>query len=176
MTDVIISEFKKVISKAIKKYAGDLKLPETSVQIVFSLNEKSENEYFIYADYKEKMKVTFKNLLGVLVDLFGRDVFVPPAINKILLKVNEDLKLDPGEVRLIFIKREAQEKAKIEASIDRFKEEQSLLMAKCNAEETEFIEKDPPSIDKDFRICIYDSKEYRKDIFYKEIFSLLEIA
>ena len=173
MTEAIRGEFVKLVLKAAQRYSKEFKTIEQNVQIVFKLNEESENVYAIYKEYAEHSQVKFNNLLGVTIDFSGRSLYVPPALNTILLKLNDELKLEPNKVKVMLIRRTKEEQERIGKIIDDFRIEESQRQSHCQKNKIVYEEVEEPAIDKDFRLCVYNGDVYVKDVFFNHIFSLL---
>lgn len=84
LQELIASEFKKIVTKAIKRYAEINKVDQSNVQLRMSLKEPGQNQYSMYIGYKNPKEQTFNQLLGIKIDLLQRAAMVEPRINFIL--------------------------------------------------------------------------------------------
>lgn len=173
MQDAITGEFVKLVIKAVKRYSEKLKTVENAIQVVFKLNGEGENAYWIYKAGQPECEVKFNDLLGVKVDFSGRSMYVPPALNKILLQLNEDLELPPNSISVMLIKRTPEEKERIEKFLEDFVQEELIRQKLCLSNNEIFKENNPPEINSDFKICLYNNNTFLKGTYFTQIFSLL---
>ena len=115
MQDFIINETKKIFNKAIKRYAKKDGIEEKNVSVLLHLfdegeiNDEGELErkvgYKICHNYAPVKSVSIMDILGVLIDMRGYSMLVPPQIKNILLGFEEELSSSDIEV-CIFLDRE----------------------------------------------------------------------
>jgi hypothetical protein len=92
MQDFIVSETNKIFNKAIKRISKKEAIETDKVSILLSLekNEESNVQYTVCHNYIPVKNVGIMEILGVLIDLKGYSLLVPPQIKKIL----EDFELE----------------------------------------------------------------------------------
>ena len=85
-----IAETKNIMSKAIKRFAQELgsRIPEN--QLTIRLSEEGDVEFNRCFLYKEVEKLTFNQVLGVKVDIRGREGLAAPFMQKSILRLAEE--------------------------------------------------------------------------------------
>jgi hypothetical protein len=109
MEEFIISETTKIFGKAIKRYAklDFLNIEDVSILLGLESNEDGERSvsYQICQHHQPVKKVKIMDVLGVLIDLKGYSLLVPPQIKKII--ENFELELNSKNVEVcVYIDRE----------------------------------------------------------------------
>lgn len=100
MEDVI----RGIMVKGIKNLAKKNDLPPEDCQICIRYNEEGELTYNLLYDYRMADKdVPFKQILGVKIDLLGREMLVAPFIQSILKTQAESLETERHKVSGIVI-------------------------------------------------------------------------
>lgn len=87
MQEFIVSETNKIFNKAIKRFAKKDKIEQSDVSILLNLVGEGEDravQYRVCHKYQPVKSVTIMEVLGVLIDLKGYSMLVPPQIKKIL--------------------------------------------------------------------------------------------
>jgi hypothetical protein len=115
MQEFIINETKKIFNKAIKRYAKKDGVAEENVSVLLHLydegeiNDEGELErkvgYKICHNYAPVKSVSIMDILGVLIDMRGYSMLVPPQIKNILLSFESELSSKDVEV-CVFLDRE----------------------------------------------------------------------
>lgn len=111
MVDFIAKEFGKISEKCIRKYADLTKSNPEEIQLVMSLDAKSENRYSIMKNYKKIIvkdnsgedtypyaSISFINVLGVKIDFKGYSLIAPPFIKQSIKNFADDLECSPSHV------------------------------------------------------------------------------
>lgn len=87
MQEFIVSETNKIFNKAIKRFAKKDKIEQNNVSILLNLVGSEEDrsvQYRVCHEYQPVKSVTIMEVLGVLIDLKGYSMLVPPQIKRIL--------------------------------------------------------------------------------------------
>ena len=87
MEDFIINETKKIFNKAIKRFSKNDKVEQEQVSILLYLKEEDGEMVtgFKVCHHHHPVKETkMMEILGVLIDLKGYSMLVPPQIKKII--------------------------------------------------------------------------------------------
>lgn len=116
MQEFIVSETNKIFNKAIKKFAKKDKIEPNDVSFLLSLDDSEDRQviYDVCHNYMVVNSVGIMDVLGVLIDLKGYSMLVPPQIKKILenfetehkskeIKVGVFLQRDDDEEILYFL-------------------------------------------------------------------------
>lgn len=109
MEEFIISETTKIFSKAIKRFAKNDKVDQNEVSILLGLENDGEGEqtliYKVCHHHKPVRGTRIMEILGVLIDLKGYSLLVPPQIKKIL--ENFQIELNSKDVEVcVYLHRE----------------------------------------------------------------------
>jgi hypothetical protein len=115
MQEFIINETKKIFNKAIKRYAKKDGVEQEKVSVLLHLYDEGEINgegelernvgYKICHNYAPVKSVSIMDILGVLIDMRGYSMLVPPQIKNILLGFEAELSSKDIEV-CIFLDRE----------------------------------------------------------------------
>jgi hypothetical protein len=111
MVDFIAKEFGKISEKCIVKYAELTKSKAEEIQLVMSLDAKSENRYSVMKNYKKISvkdiegndtypftSISFLNVLGVKIDFKGYSLVAPPFIKQSIKNFADDLQCSPNQI------------------------------------------------------------------------------
>lgn len=115
MQEFIVNETKKIFNKAIKKFAKKDGVDQEKVSILLHLKDDGEIDengelvrevgYKVCHNYAPVKSVTIMEVLGVMIDLRGYSMLVPPQIKNILKGFEEELSSKDVEV-CVFLDRE----------------------------------------------------------------------
>ena len=115
MQDFIVNETKKIFNKAIERYAKKDGVEQEKVSILLHLKDEGEIDengelvrdvgYKVCHNYAPVKSVTIMDVLGVMIDLRGYSMLVPPQIKNILKGFEEELSSSDVEV-CVFLDRE----------------------------------------------------------------------
>lgn len=114
MQDFIVSETNKIFNKAIKRFAKKDKIEVNKVSILLDLvgDEERVVQYRVCHNYQPVKSVTIMEVLGVLIDLKGYSMLVPPQIKKIL--ENFELEKNSKDIEVgVFINPEDEDEEEI---------------------------------------------------------------
>jgi hypothetical protein len=112
VTQMIATEFAKVIGETMKRFAKEFGCEDKDVQVLLGLKvndgEADENTYGIMHKYSVKKKVGFTDngILKQKVDFSGMAQIVPPVINQMLKSIAAENSIPEGECFLMLIKSE----------------------------------------------------------------------
>jgi hypothetical protein len=102
----IKSDFHKGLSKLAK--AQDVSIDDVQVKIQIS-NEEQGLSYAIYRKWKlAKEKSTFKEIMGIGMDVFGKEATISPVIYELLLKKITQYESDPYTFSAFLFERNKQ--------------------------------------------------------------------
>lgn len=108
MEEFIISETTKIFSKAIKRFGKNDKVDPQDVSILMCLEEQGDDTNLVFKichNYQVVKETTMMGILGVLIDLKGYSLLVPPQIKKILENFQQELNSKKVEV-CVYLHRE----------------------------------------------------------------------
>lgn len=115
MQEFIVNETKKIFNKAIKRYAKKDGVEPENVSVLLHLYDEGEIDengelerkvgYKICHNYAPVKSVSIMDILGVLIDMRGYSMLVPPQIKNILLGFESELSSKDVEV-CVFLDRE----------------------------------------------------------------------
>ena len=108
MEDFIVNETKKIFNKAIKKFSKNDKVEQEEVSILLYLKEEDEESVtgFKVCHHHQPVRDTkMMEILGVLIDLKGYSLLVPPQIKKIIENFQSELQSKNVEV-CVYLDRE----------------------------------------------------------------------
>lgn len=110
MEEFIISETNKIFNKAIKRFAKKDGVEQENVSILLSLGQDEDRSvvYRICHEFVPVKEVKIMDILGVLIDIKGYSLLVPPQIKKIL----ENFESEQGSTDIevgVFLDREDDE-------------------------------------------------------------------
>ena len=91
MEDFIINETKKIFNKAIKRFSKKDQVEENEVSLLLYLKEEDgekETGYKVCHHHVPVRDTKIMEILGVLIDLKGYSMLVPPQIKR-LLKISK---------------------------------------------------------------------------------------
>jgi hypothetical protein len=101
MEDFIINETKKIFNKAIKRFSKNDKVEQEQVSILLYLKEEDGEMVtgFKVCHHHQPVRDTkMMEILGVLIDLKGYSMLVPPQIKKIIENFQSELQSKNVEV------------------------------------------------------------------------------
>jgi hypothetical protein len=102
----IKSDFHKGLTKLAK--AQDVSIDDVQVKIQIS-NEEQGLSYAIYRKWKlAKEKSTFKEIMGIGMDVFGKEATISPVIYELLLKKITQYESDPDTFSAFLFERNKQ--------------------------------------------------------------------
>lgn len=108
MEEFIISETKKIFAKAIKRFAKKDGIEQENVSILLYLKDGDEGKevgYKICHNHSPNRESRIMEILGVLIDIKGYSMLVPPQIKKII--ENFEIELGTADVEIcVYLDRE----------------------------------------------------------------------
>lgn len=108
MQDFILSETRKIFNKAIKRFSKKDGVEDTEVSLLLYLKDGEEEKevgYKVCHHHSPVRETTIMEILGVMIDLKGYSLFVPPQIKKILEDFEKELGSSEIEV-CVYLSRE----------------------------------------------------------------------
>lgn len=108
MEEFIINETKKIFNKAIKRFAKKDGIEQENVSILLYLKEGEEGRevgYKVCHNHLPQRESKIMEILGVLIDIKGYSMLVPPQIKKILENFELELKAENVEA-CVYLDRE----------------------------------------------------------------------
>jgi len=108
MEDFIVNETKKIFNKAIKRFAKNDKVEQEEVSILLYLKEEDAERHTAYKICHHHVPVRdsrIMEILGVIIDIKGYSMLVPPQIKKIIENFETELKSTAVEV-CVYLNRE----------------------------------------------------------------------
>ncbi len=108
MEEFIINETKKIFNKAIKKFSKNDKVEQEEVSILLYLKEEDGERvtgYKVCHHHQPVRETKMMEILGVLIDLKGYSMLVPPQIKKIIENFESELHSKNVEV-CVYLDRE----------------------------------------------------------------------
>ena len=106
LKNIIISEFRKVVSKAQERFAKQLGTSPDNIQIVLGLNNDNSPKYMLYKEYKPLRPLTINEVLGVKIDFLGKAPMVEMFLGKLLPKVCAQNEIPSSQFRLLCIQKD----------------------------------------------------------------------
>lgn len=108
MEEFIINETKKIFAKAIKRFAKKDGIEQENVSILLYLKDGDEGKevgYKICHNHLPQRESRIMEILGVLIDIKGYSMLVPPQIKKII--ENFEIELGTADVEVcVYLDRE----------------------------------------------------------------------
>lgn len=74
-----IQAIEDVILQAVNRFSSDMK-KDCQIAIRLNPNDHSALEYFMVTDYKDFTPISFKKILGVKLDILGKEMISTPII------------------------------------------------------------------------------------------------
>lgn len=108
MEEFIIDETKKIFNKAIKRFGKKDKVEQEEVSILLYLKEEDGERvtgYKVCHHHQPVRETKMMEILGVLIDLKGYSLLVPPQIKKIIENFQSELQSKNVEV-CVYLDRE----------------------------------------------------------------------
>ena len=108
MEEFIINETKKIFAKAIKRFAKKDGIEQENVSILLYLKDGDEGKevgYKICHNHLPQRESRIMEILGVLIDIKGYSMLVPPQIKKILENFEQELNTGEAEI-CVYLDRE----------------------------------------------------------------------
>lgn len=100
----IATQVKSVLSKALVRYAGELKLQPKDVQIMIgSSDEEGTPIYKLLHNFKPIRDLTFRQILNVKVDMLGREMLATPVLQKSLVQAASENDASVKNIRYIIL-------------------------------------------------------------------------
>ena len=108
MEEFIIGETKKIFSKAIKRFSKKDGIEKENVSILLYLTEGEDGRevgYKICHNHIPERESKIMEILGVMIDIKGYSMLVPPQIKKIIENFEIELSTNEAEV-CVYLDRE----------------------------------------------------------------------
>lgn len=102
---MIISEFRKTVSKAQDRFAKEQQTTAENIQLALGLNQDGTVKYRLLNNYQPVRLLTINEVLGVKIDLLGKSGMVEGFLQKVLPKVAERKEIDPLQMNILCIKK-----------------------------------------------------------------------
>jgi hypothetical protein len=104
MVEVISDKFNEIVKKCLEKNAINFNVDKSKVQLSLRFNSRNQLEYLICKMYEAQKSISFKEVLGVKIDLKGYSLFVPKFIKGALNRFSEEYKIETSRISvMIFI-------------------------------------------------------------------------
>ncbi len=103
MIDFISNEFKKISTKALDRFANELKVDRKDIQVLLKLDKNGDAAYDLMQGYKKVRELTFMNILGVKIDFKGYSLIAPDFIAKSLTQFSSDLEISNSAVSVMIV-------------------------------------------------------------------------
>lgn len=96
-----ISETRSIMSKAIKRFAKDLGSRTVENQLTIRLSEDGNVVFHRCFLYKEVEQLSFNEVLGVKVDIKGREALAAPFMYKSILRLAKEEGIEtPSDIKI----------------------------------------------------------------------------
>jgi hypothetical protein len=101
MVEVISDKFNEIVKKCLEKNAINFNVDKTEVQLILKYNPDNELQYLISKMYKAQKSISFKEVLGVRMDLKGYSLYVPKFIKGALNRFSEEYKIETSRISVM---------------------------------------------------------------------------
>jgi hypothetical protein len=101
MVEFISDKFNEIVKKCLEKNAVNFKVDKNEVQLILKFDSNNELEYLISKMYKAQRSISFKEVLGVKLDLKGYSLFVPKFIKGALKRFSEEYKIETSRISVM---------------------------------------------------------------------------
>jgi len=110
IAELFLGQIKSDFHKGLSKLAHSEKVEIEDVQIKIQIsNEEQGLSYGIYRKWKcAKEKSTFKEIMGIGLDIFGKEATISPVIYELLLKKITQYESQPYEFSAFLFERNKQ--------------------------------------------------------------------
>ena len=101
MVEFISDKFNEIVKKCLENNAVNFKVDKTEVQLILKFDSDDELQYLISKMYKAQKSISFKEVLGVKLDLKGYSLFVPKFIKGALNRFSEEYKIETSNISVM---------------------------------------------------------------------------
>jgi hypothetical protein len=101
MVEFISDKFNEIVKKCLENNAVNFKVDKTEVQLILKFDSDDELQYLISKMYKAQKSISFKEVLGVKLDLKGYSLFVPKFIKGALNRFSEEYKIENSNISVM---------------------------------------------------------------------------
>ncbi len=98
--DIVKSETKSIFKKALVNFAEKNEVVCSENQLLIRANSKGEPFYTYCIDFKEKNRISFKEVLGVKVDFKNREAIAEPFITKTISRLKDKHSCNSEDVKI----------------------------------------------------------------------------
>tara|TARA_Y100001980_G_C14550594_1_gene333230 strand:+ start:2552 stop:2965 length:414 start_codon:yes stop_codon:yes gene_type:complete len=98
--DLAMSETKSVFKKALVKFAKKNEIGCKENQLLIRANAEGVPFYTYCIDFKEKTRVSFKEVLGVKIDFKNREAVAEPFISKTITRLKDKHSCEMDDVKI----------------------------------------------------------------------------
>ena len=102
---MILGKTQKIMKTGISKYSKELEITKDSTQILVTSNETDGVDYQICNSWCPTLKVSFKDIMDVRVDLLGFEMMASPFLRKSVDMYADYYNTLPKEINLFIFEK-----------------------------------------------------------------------
>jgi len=99
---MIVAQTKKIMTKAIDRYAEVYGVDKSNVQLMIRpKNNEFAPTYDICKEYRKVEEVTFSQILNIKLDFLGREMIATPFIKNSLVRMSKETQTNWKDINVI---------------------------------------------------------------------------